>query len=316
MKLVVIIPYLEKMSLGQVEMARSIRELASPDVKGIFCGPEISCDNSFDANYFMHMADPKQGLDGIILKGLFEYDADYIWFFGDDYITPESLGRLHEHLLSCQEKQPLLLSTMSVKNADNLSSLQSEMLTLEPEILGGNSAFLRYGDQLGYISRVIYVPSLIRQHREKLSFFMGTNWVCLAAIFMLLFPQNSSAKITDMHNITVFGIERDQSQKHWYGYETFLYGIFEVINQLINWQFSLNHGSVNSVSRQIIWRALKARIVQKQEGIDHGYASDWDFDRLRLLLRRDHFWFIFLAYHVDFPLRIFASLKRWKRLFL
>jgi hypothetical protein len=145
---------------------------------------------------------------------------------------------------------------------------------------------------------------------------MGTNWVCLAAILMLLFPQNSSSKITDMHNITVFGIERDQSQKHWYGYETFLYGIFEVINRLISWQFSLNHGSINSVSRQIIWRALKARIVQKQEGIYHGYAKDWDFDRLRPLLRRDHFWFIFLAYYVDFPLRIFASLKRWKRLFL
>ena len=145
---------------------------------------------------------------------------------------------------------------------------------------------------------------------------MGTNWVCLAAIFMLLFPQNSSAKITDMHNITVFGIERDQSQKHWYGYETFLYGIFEVINQLIGWQFSFSSSSVNSVSRQIIWRALKARIVQRQEGISHGYANDWDFDRLRLLLHTTHFWFIFSVYHIDFPLRIIASLKRWKRLFL
>ena len=316
MNLVIIIPYLETMSPGQIEMAHSIKELGSPNVKGVFCGPEISTNDDFNADYFMYMADPKQGLDGIILKGLFEYNADYVWFFGDDYITPESLGRLHKYLLSCPEKQPLLLSTMSVKNTDNLSVLQSKMLSLKPETLNGNSAFLRYADELGYISRVIYVPGSIRQHKEKLSSFMGTNWVCLAAIFMLLFPQNSSAKITDMHNITVFGIERDQSQKHWYGYETFLYGIFEVINQLISWQFSFSSSSVNSFSRQIIWRALKARIVQRQEAISHGYANDWDFDRLKLLLNTNHFWFIFSVYHIDFPLRIIASLKRWKRLFL
>jgi len=316
MKLVVIIPYLETMSPGQIQMAQSIKKLANPDIKGAFCGPGISSNEFFDADYFMNMADPKQGMDSVVIKGLFEYDADYVWFFGDDYFIPESLGRLYEYLLSCPEKQPLLLSTMSVKNTDDFTHLQRKTLAIEPETIDGNIAFLRYGDELGYISRLIYVPSLILPHREKLSSFIGTNWVSLAAILMLLFPQNSSAKVTDMHNITVFGMERDQSQKHWYGYETFLYGIFEVINRLISWQFSFSRSSVNSVSRQIIWRALKARIVQRQEGIYHGYANDWDFDRLKPLLGRTDFWFIFSAYHFDFPLRIVASLKRWKRLFL
>jgi len=133
---------------------------------------------------------------------------------------------------------------------------------------------------------------------------------------MLLFPQNSSAKIIDMHNITAFGMEREHSQNHWYGCERILYGIFEVINQLFSWQFSFSSSSVNSFSRQIIWRALKARIVQRQEGISHGYANDWDFDRLELLLCATHFWFIFSLYHIYFPLRIIVSVERWKRLFL
>jgi hypothetical protein len=129
------------------------------------------------------------------------------------------------------------------------------------------------------------------------------------------YADNLSAKITDMHNITIFGMEWEQSQKHWYGCETILYGIFEVINQLFSWQFSFSRSSVNTVSRQIIWRALKARIVQRQEGISHGYANDWDFDRLKLL-HRTQFWFIFSLYHIYFPLRIIASLERWMRLFL
>ena len=73
MKLVVIIPYLETMSPGQIQMAQSIKKLANPDVKGAFCGPGISSNEFFDADYFMNMADPKQGMDSVVIKGLFEY---------------------------------------------------------------------------------------------------------------------------------------------------------------------------------------------------------------------------------------------------
>ena len=50
MNLVIIIPYLETMSPGQIEMAHSIKELASPDVKGVFCGPEISTNDNFNTD--------------------------------------------------------------------------------------------------------------------------------------------------------------------------------------------------------------------------------------------------------------------------
>lgn len=315
MKLAIVIPYLDKLSPGQVELALQIKELDNPLVRGVLCGLNSLEDPLFFGQCFDTMLDPRKGIDAVILKGLSDIDADYIWFFGDDYIQVDGLSLLYKYLLSQPEKHPLLLATKSLKNIELLPNERSHTRLSKQEFLSGNEAFLRFSDQLGYISRVIYVPTMVRPYRDKLVFFMGTNWVSLAAIIMSLFPLHQSAKVINLQHITVYGVDRDQSVTYWYGYETFLYGTLEIIRKLAEYSFPIPQKSMDIVARGIMWRALKARIVQSMDGITHGYANDWDFKRLRPLMSRAIFWSVYCAYFLDFPFKLAARLKRWKRLF-
>lgn len=315
MNLAIVMPYLDELSPGQVELALQIKKLDNPAVRGILCGLNESEDPLFFGQYFDTMTDPGMGIDAVIFNGLCDIDADYIWFFGDDYIQINGLSLLYEHLLSQPEKHPLLLSTKAVKNIDSLSSERDFTPCHKQEILSGNEAFLCFSDQLGYISRVIYAPKMFRPCKDELASFIGTNWVSLAAIIMSLFPRNQTAKVTILHHITVFGIDRDQSVTHWYGYETFLYGTLEIIRKLSNCSFPIPKKSVDIVARGIMWRALKARIVQSMDGITHGYANDWDFKRLKPLMSKTIFWSVYCVYFFDFPFKFVVRLKRWKHLF-
>lgn len=316
MKLAVILPYLDALTPGQIELARNIKALSNPEVKGIFCGRKTDHLDEFGTEFFPSMPDIGKGLDGVIFTGLTSIDAEYIWFFGDDYLHPDALNIVSSYLLAGQETRPVLLATQSVPDINQLDTYRSAPPQSGVRKLTGDEAFVRYKDELGYISRVIYARHLLKGQDGQLEQFMGTNWVCLAAIFMSIFPQNSSAEIAVLDEVTVYGIERDQHQEHWYNYETFLYHTLEVVQNLIGKGYSFNLTSVAAVSRNIIWRALKARAIHKLDGIAHGYANTWNLARLKPLLPQSIFWLAYFGYTLDFVLKFAARINRWKQRYL
>jgi hypothetical protein len=316
MKLAVVLPYLNSLSPGQLQLAHNIKALSNPEIQGVFCGQKTEYLDEFGTKLFSSMPDVGKGLDGVILTGLTSIDAEYIWFFGDDYLNPDALKIVSSYLLAGQEIHPVILATQSVPDINQLGIYMSTSTKTDVRKLSGDDTFLQYKDELGYISRVIYATPLLRGQIEQLGNFVGTNWVCLAAIFVSIFPKNSSAEISLLDGVTVYGIERDQRKEHWYNYETFLYHLLEVMQKLVGKGYSFNSSSVTTVSRNIIWRALKARVVHKLDGIPHGYANDWNFARLKPLVPRSTFLILYLAYKSDFVLVFTARIKRWKHRFL
>jgi len=316
MKLAIVLPYLEKISPGQEELARNIKLLGRRDIRGIFCGPDEKKVQEFGDAYFDFMADPKQGLDGVIYKGLTSIHAEYIWFFGDDYLHAHALKTLFDHLDHQTKTLPILLETHSVENAHKLEEMRKKPLVHSCQTLTGDAAFMQFKDELGYISRVIYVTKVLDGHFDLLSQFMKTNWVCLAAIFMTLMPKNNPSQVQFLNGIKVFGLDRDQTEDHWYDYKTFLYHTLEVISVLKDANFSIKRKNINAVSRNIMWRALKARAVHKLESITHGYANNWDLKRLKILLSSKNYCFVCFCYHLDFVLVLAARILRWKQRYL
>jgi hypothetical protein len=316
MKLAVVLLYLDTLTPGQIELARSIKSLSNPEVRGYFCGPKIDQLNEFSTNSFATLPDIGKGFDGVIYSGLTTIDAEYVWFFGDDYLHPDALKIISGYLLSQKITRPVLLATESVANLDQLDNCRSNPPLPTTEVLSGDEAFLRYKDQLGFISRLIFAPRLLEGQTAQIEKFMGTNWVSISSYLMHIHPKKSSTEVAVLNDVIVYGIERDQRQEIWYNYETFLYHTLEAVQELISKGYSFNPDSVVAVSRNIIWRALKARAVHKLEGITNGYANNWNFSRLKPLLPRSVFWLTYLGYKLDFALIFAARIKRWKRRFL
>ena len=58
MNLAIVMPYLDELSPGQVELALQIKKLDNPAVRGVLCGLNASEDPLFFGQYFDTMTDP------------------------------------------------------------------------------------------------------------------------------------------------------------------------------------------------------------------------------------------------------------------